>query len=389
VLVATTIIESGIDNPHTNTLIIEDAQRLGLAQMYQLKGRVGRSSVQAFAYFMFPENVPLTEEAAARLTAINEHQDLGSGMRIAMRDLEIRGAGSMLGAEQSGNMSAVGFDLFAQMLSQAVADTRASGEATGDLPPALSDITVNIPGHAYLPEEYIPDADARVLWYRKLAAAATVEAVAALREEMLEKAPEMPEAAQNLFARSHLKAFANEHGIKLISVVGGRLVVEPVDVPADAMKALRRAGGRYNPDKRKLALPLRYFSDEERENLLPAIARFLGELTGEEAEEAAGANEPAGDGTAAAAAAGDGAAAAAGAGRPAVVGSRASSGRSAAAGAAGAAGAGAAPASAASARSSRPTARSERRANNLAKGETARERLAAKRAARAAKREGE
>ncbi|WP_247646000.1 transcription-repair coupling factor [Adlercreutzia caecimuris] len=381
VLVATTIIESGIDNPHTNTLIIEDAQRLGLAQMYQLKGRVGRSSVQAFAYFMFPENVPLTEEAAARLTAINEHQDLGSGMRIAMRDLEIRGAGSMLGAEQSGNMSAVGFDLFAQMLSQAVNDTRERGEASGELPPALSDITVNIPGHAYLPEEYIPDADARVLWYRKLAAAATVEAVAALREEMLAKAPEMPEAAQNLFARAHLKAFANEHGIKLISVVGGRLVVEPVEVPADAMKALRRAGGRYNPDKRKLALPLRYFSDEERENLLPAIARFLGELTGGDAEEAAGANE----GEVPAAAAGAGEAAAAGAGRPAAVGSRASSGRSAAAGADRAA----ASAPAADVRPARPTARSERRANNLAKGETARERLAAKRAARAAKRQGE
>ena len=171
VLVATTIIESGIDNPHTNTLIIEDAQRLGLAQMYQLKGRVGRSSTQAYAYFMFPENVPLTEEAAARLTAINEHQDLGSGMRIAMRDLEIRGAGSMLGAEQSGNMSAVGFDLFAQMLNQAVNETREGVGASGELPPALSDITVNIPGHAYLPEEYIPDADARVLWYRKLASA--------------------------------------------------------------------------------------------------------------------------------------------------------------------------------------------------------------------------
>ena len=129
VLVATTIIESGIDNPHTNTLIIEDSQRLGLAQMYQLKGRVGRSSVQAFAYFMYPEKVVLTEEATARLLAINEHQELGSGMRIAMRDLEIRGAGDILGAEQSGNMSAVGFDLFAQMLGQAVLDAR-SGAAT-------------------------------------------------------------------------------------------------------------------------------------------------------------------------------------------------------------------------------------------------------------------
>ena len=389
VLVATTIIESGIDNPHTNTLIIEDAQRLGLAQMYQLKGRVGRSSVQAFAYFMFPENVPLTEEAAARLTAINEHQDLGSGMRIAMRDLEIRGAGSMLGAEQSGNMSAVGFDLFAQMLSQAVNDTRERGEATGELPPALSDITVNIPGHAYLPEEYIPDADARVLWYRKLAAAATVEAVAALREEMLEKAPEMPEAAQNLFARAHLKAFANEHGIKLISVVGGRLVVEPVDVPADAMKALRRAGGRYNPDKRKLALPLRYFSDEERENLLPVIAGFLAALAGEDEEEVGGKVAEAGgeDGAAAAAGAGDAvpAGAARDTGRSSADVARGRSGRPAAA----ASGRAAASAPAADVRPARPTARSERRANNLAKGETARERLAAKRAARAAKRQGE
>ena len=281
VLVATTIIESGIDNPHTNTLIIEDAQRLGLAQMYQLKGRVGRSSTQAYAYFMFPENVPLTEEAAARLTAINEHQDLGSGMRIAMRDLEIRGAGSMLGAEQSGNMSAVGFDLFAQMLNQAVNETREGVGASGELPPALSDITVNIPGHAYLPEEYIPDADARVLWYRKLASASTVEEVAALREDMLAKAPEMPEAAANLFERAWLKAFANEHGVKLISVAAGKLIVEPIDIPAAAMKPLRRAAGRYQTDKRKLTLPLRYFSEEERDNLLPAIVHFLEKLFGE------------------------------------------------------------------------------------------------------------
>ena len=184
VLVATTIIESGIDNPHTNTLVIEDAQRLGLAQMYQLKGRVGRSSVQAYAYFMFPDNVNLTEEAEARLTALDEHTELGSGMRIAMRDLEIRGAGSLLGAEQSGNMSAVGFDLFAQMLEQAVAATREGDAGAADgLPPALSDITVNLPGHTYLPEEYVPDTDERVLWYRKIASAATMEDVEAIEQE--------------------------------------------------------------------------------------------------------------------------------------------------------------------------------------------------------------
>ena len=178
VLVATTIIESGIDNPHTNTLIIEDSQRLGLAQMYQLKGRVGRSSTQAYAYFLFPDNITMTEEAMARLTALNEHTELGSGMRVAMRDLEIRGAGSLLGAEQSGNMSAVGFDLFAQMLATAVNMTREGNtNSTEYLPPALSDIVINIPGHTYFPEEYLPDADERVLYYRKIASADTLDCV--------------------------------------------------------------------------------------------------------------------------------------------------------------------------------------------------------------------
>ena len=184
-----------------------------------------------------------------------------------MRDLEIRGAGSLHGSRAvTATCRAVGFDLFAQMLNQAVNETREGVGASGELPPALSDITVNIPGHAYLPEEYIPDADARVLRYRKLASAATVEEVAALREDMLAKAPEMPEAAANLFERAWLKAFANEHGVKLISVAAGKLIVEPIDIPAAAMRPLRRAAGRYQPDKRKLTLPLRYFSEEEREN---------------------------------------------------------------------------------------------------------------------------
>ena len=196
-LVATTIIESGIDNPHTNTLIIEDSQRLGLAQMYQLKGRVGRGSTQAYAFFMFPEHVNLTEEAQARLTALDEHTDLGSGMRIAMRDLEIRGAGSLMGAEQSGNMSAVGFDLFAQMLGAAVNATREGDLKVAEgLPPALSDITVNLPGRTYLPEEYVPDADERVLWYRKIASAATVGAVEDIYDDLAGKRPDMPQEAQ-------------------------------------------------------------------------------------------------------------------------------------------------------------------------------------------------
>lgn len=285
VLVATTIIESGIDNPHTNTLVIEDSQRLGLAQMYQLKGRVGRSSVQAYAYFMFPDNVNLTEEAEARLTALDEHTELGSGMRIAMRDLEIRGAGSLLGAEQSGNMSAVGFDLFAQMLEQAVAATREGDANTADgLPPALSDITVNLPGHTYLPEEYVPDTDERVLWYRKVASAATMEDVDAIEQDMLAKRPEMPAAAHNLFAKARVKAFANEHHMSTVTVAGGKLIVEPVAVPRDKMVAIRRAGGRYLAEKRKLTLPTRYFKVDEGDALFGAVLDFLKELFGEDGE---------------------------------------------------------------------------------------------------------
>ena len=279
VLVATTIIESGIDNPHTNTLIIEDSQRLGLAQMYQLKGRVGRSSQQAYAYFMFPEHVTLTEEAMARLDAINEHRDLGSGMRVAMRDLEIRGAGSLLGAEQSGNMSGVGFDLFAQMLSQAVSDAREGKPDAGEgLPPALSDITVNVPVHTYIPEEYVPDADARVLLYRKLACAEVPDVVDELLEQTAERYGAMPQACTNMFAKSRLRAWANEHGVKNISVSGGKVTVEPIDVPRDALTPLRRYGSRYITQTSKLSVPVKFFGLSEDDSLIEAIEALLRDL---------------------------------------------------------------------------------------------------------------
>lgn len=289
VLVATTIIESGIDNPHTNTLIIEDSQRLGLAQMYQLKGRVGRSSTQAYAYFLFPDNIPLTEEAVARLTALGEHTDLGSGMRVAMRDLEIRGAGSLLGAEQSGNMSAVGFDLFAQMLSTAVNNAREGNSSAKEfLPPALSDIVVNVPDHTYFPEEYLPDADERVLYYRKIASADTIDAVNDIYEELLAKHPEMPQASVNQFEKARLKAFANEHGIKLISVSAGKLTVEPFALTKSQASSLRRKAGRYLADKKKMAVPLRvvvpgYGKEEEAGDvgMLTNVLAYLQKLVEE------------------------------------------------------------------------------------------------------------
>ncbi len=264
VLVATTIIESGLDNPHTNTLIIEDAQRLGLAQLYQLKGRVGRSRTQAFAYFMFPSKVQLTEQAVDRLTAIAEHQELGSGMKIAMRDLEIRGAGSLFGAEQHGNLSAVGFDLFAQMLQEAVAGAR------GEHVSVYADIKVDLPVQYFLPEEYVEAADERVLYYRRIAGASSLEALDAVAGDLRSRYGELPTPAANLLDRSRVKALANELGITSVSLVGGKLVVQPIDpfggmasgvgasagVADQAFKGVLRHGGSYLPSRRRLQQPV-------------------------------------------------------------------------------------------------------------------------------------
>ncbi len=285
VLVATTIIESGIDNPHSNTLIIEDSQRLGLAQMYQLKGRVGRSNLQAYAYFLFPDDIPLTEEAQARLTAINEHSDLGNGMQIALRDLEIRGAGDLLGAEQSGNMSAVGFDLFAQMLAQAVNLTREGQNPDDDyLPPALSDIVVNLPDPTYIPEEFMPDADERVLLYRKIASAESVEVVDELFQELKEKYSDIPEPTLNQFAKARLKAFAYKQGIKSVSLVAGKLVVEPLLLAREQQQRLNRGGGRYLADKQRITVPMSEVGASDAATTLVAALAYLEKLVAERDE---------------------------------------------------------------------------------------------------------
>ena len=252
VLIATTIVESGIDNSSANTLIIEDSQRLGLAQLYQLKGRVGRSAMQAYAYFMFPGELPLTEEATARLTALSEFQDLGSGMRIAMRDLEIRGAGSLVGAEQHGNLSSVGFDLFTQMLGAAVAEAR--GEGGADVEQA--GVAINLPADFFLAEEYVPAVDRRVLVYRKLAAADMLEQVDALQLECEETFGALPEAAQNLFDRTRIRIRADRLGLEGVSLVAGKLTYQGVDVPKDVAFELRtKLGAIAFPKTRKFTVP--------------------------------------------------------------------------------------------------------------------------------------
>ena len=254
VLVATTIIESGIDNPHSNTLIIEDSQRLGLAQLYQLKGRVGRSATQAYAYFMFPGELPLTEEATERLMALSEFQDLGSGMRIAMRDLEIRGAGSLVGAEQHGNLSSVGFDLFTQMLGQAVAEARGEGGADVE----ESGVTINLPADFFLSEEYLPAVDKRVLVYRRLAAADELAVVDAVQEECENEHGDLPQAAANLFDRARIRIRAERLGLESVALTQGRLVFQGVDVPKTVAFELKGQLGAINyPKSRKFTVPYR------------------------------------------------------------------------------------------------------------------------------------
>ena len=274
VLVATTIIESGIDNPHTNTLIIEDSQRLGLAQLYQLKGRVGRGRVQAYAYFMFPPELPLTPEATDRLTAINEYQDLGSGMKIAMRDLEIRGAGSLMGGEQHGNLSSVGFDLFTQMLGQAVAEAR--GEAGENL--AQAEVTINLPADFYLAEEYLPDVDRRVLAYRKLAGATELADIDALQHETEERYGALPLAGRNLFDRARIRVRAARLGVTSVSLTGGRIIYKGIEVSRQVALALKERRALYYAKSHELRYPFH----REAEQLLPIVLGVLEQVGGDD-----------------------------------------------------------------------------------------------------------
>ena len=273
VLVATTIIESGIDNPHTNTLIIEDSQRLGLAQLYQLKGRVGRGRVQAFAYFMFPPELPLTPEATDRLTAINEYQDLGSGMKVAMRDLEIRGAGSLMGAEQHGNLSGVGFDLFTQMLGQAVAEAR--GEAP-DM--ELPEVTMNLPAEFFLADEYLPEVDKRVLAYRQLAAATELAEIDELQQELEKEWGALPLAGRNLLDRARIRIRAQRLGCTSVALTSGRIVYLGVDVPRELVAKFKQRRAIVYPKQRKLAYPFH----TGKEELLPAALGVLEEIGGDD-----------------------------------------------------------------------------------------------------------
>ncbi|MCL2883309.1 MAG: transcription-repair coupling factor, partial [Coriobacteriia bacterium] len=257
VLVATTIIESGLDNPHTNTLIIEDSQRLGLAQLYQLKGRVGRAHAQAYAYFLFPSESQLTEDAIDRLTTIDEFQDLGSGMKVAMRDLEIRGAGSLLGAEQHGNLSAVGFELFVSMINEAVRAAQA-GLAESEVAAANAEpeLRIDIPQPCLLPEDYLPAVDERVLFYRRLMAAPDLESIAHLEQQLERNYGALPGPARDLVDRRRATLMAARLGITGVNIARKQLVIEGLKLNGEKAAAYKQAGGLYFAKSLKLQYPV-------------------------------------------------------------------------------------------------------------------------------------
>ncbi len=220
VLVCTTIVESGLDMPTVNTLVVDRSDLLGLSQLYQLRGRVGRRGQRAYAYLLYPRDASLSEEAYERLKAIGEFTDLGSGFKLAMRDLEIRGAGNLLGAEQSGHIAAVGFDLYMEMVTEAV------GELTGEVREVRSEVTVDIPGDANLPREYVSRDDVRMEAYRRLAAVTTDAEVDDVEHEWLDRYGPLPEPAAALITVARLRVACAARGIRELQLTNGRVRIE-------------------------------------------------------------------------------------------------------------------------------------------------------------------
>jgi transcription-repair coupling factor (superfamily II helicase) len=243
VLVCTSIIESGLDIPNANTLIVERADRFGLAQLYQLRGRVGRGAQRAYAYFFHDRLTRLTPEARRRLETIREASELGAGYTIAMRDLEIRGAGDILGTRQSGHISAVGFSLYTRMLARAVEETRARREGRPLPPEPLGSIRIDLPIPVGLPEAFVPDAGLRLQIYRRLAELGSMAEIDEIEAELADRFGLLPPPAQNLMYQLRLKALARAAGVEAIGVEAGRL-------------ALRSGGRDYsNREQLKSQLP--------------------------------------------------------------------------------------------------------------------------------------
>ena len=242
VLVATTIIESGIDIPNANTLILERADLLGLSQLHQIRGRVGRGRERAYAYFLYPPEKPLTEHAHERLATIAQHTELGAGMYVAMKDLEIRGAGNLLGGEQSGHIEGVGFDLYVRMVGDAVKAFK--GDAGVGEEEETGEVKVDLPVDAHLPVDYIEVERLRLEMYRKIANARSREDLDAVTDELTDRYGEPPAPVVNLLAVARFRLLARAYGLSEVSVQGKHLRFSPLALPDSKQLRLKR----YHPD---------------------------------------------------------------------------------------------------------------------------------------------
>ena len=255
VLVCTTIVESGLDIANANTLIVERSDNFGLSQLHQLRGRVGRGRDRAYAYFLYPPDQPLTEVALDRLKTIATNTDLGAGMRVALKDLEIRGAGNLLGGEQSGHIADVGFDLYMRMVGEAVNDYK-----TGiiDKEEEAHECKVELPINAHLAESYVPGERLRLDLYRRLADVAKPADVQSIREELLDRFGELPEEANALLAVAQLRALAKSHGIREVVATGKFLRLAPLTLPESRQLRLARLypGSLYKDPTRTALITL-------------------------------------------------------------------------------------------------------------------------------------
>jgi transcription-repair coupling factor (superfamily II helicase) len=266
VLVSTSIIESGIDIPQANTLIVERADIFGLSQLYQIRGRVGRSRERAYAYLLYPSAAALTADAANRLAALSDYTDLGAGFKIAMRDLELRGAGNLLGDEQSGHVAALGFELYMQMLDEAVEALEAS-EDEEDWEPVRLDVNVD----AYVPADYIPYEQAKVDVHRRIAGAREVADLMLLREELQDRFGDLPEPLENLIALQQARIKLGQAGATAVTFRGDRLAVTPVELDSVRAKKIRAEIPEALYESGKSQLSVRVPADPAKR--FPAVVR--------------------------------------------------------------------------------------------------------------------
>jgi transcription-repair coupling factor (superfamily II helicase) len=279
ILVCTTIIESGLDIPRVNTILVEDAHRFGLAQLYQLRGRVGRAGIQAHAWLFYPKQRELTDAARQRLRAIQEFTQLGSGYQLAMRDMEIRGVGNLLGAEQSGQMEAIGFDLYMEMLEEAIREIR------GQEIPQVEDTQIDLNLTAFIPVNYIPDLDQKMSAYRAVAAAKSPEELKQIAADWSDRYGVIPQPAQQLLLVMELKQMAKKLGFSRIKPENKQHVVleTPMEEPAWNLLAAKlpdnlKARFVYSPGKVTVRGLGVFKAEQQLQSLLEALRKIQGAI---------------------------------------------------------------------------------------------------------------